>query len=298
MMIRTLPSSSISQVVRDYLALTKPRIVALLVFTTLVALVVARSAVSLQIIVATVIGGTLSAAGASALNQYYDRDIDGQMSRTKNRPLPAGRISPINALLFGLGLIIWSTFIFITWVNWLSALLALLGAVYYLLIYTHLLKRNTAMNIIIGGGAGAMPVLVGWAAATGQLSLYPFILFAIVFLWTPPHSWALAVLVNSDYERAHVPMMPVAYGLETARVQIVWYSLQLVILTLLPLPLRMFSAFYFIVAIGLGAGLLLRSTFLLQNMTKLAARQLYKYSSLYLLLLFLAMMLDRIIFKT
>ncbi len=296
-MLRTLPSISISQVVRDYLALTKPRIVALLVFTTLVALVVARPSVSLHIIVATVIGGALAAAGASALNQYYDRDIDLQMSRTKNRPLPAGRISPVNALLFGLGLIVWSIFIFITWVNVLAALLTLGGAIYYLLIYTHLLKRNTAMNIVIGGGAGAMPVLVGWAAATGQLSLHPFVLFAIVFLWTPPHSWALAVLVNSDYERANVPMMPVAYGIETARVQIVWYSLQLVILTLLPLPLRMFSVFYFVIALLLGAGLLWRSIFLLQNMTKVAARQLYKYSSLYLLLLFLAMMIDRIIFK-
>lgn len=296
-MLQTLPSNSLKQVMRDYLALTKPRIVALLVFTTFVSLIVARPSVSLQTVVATITAGSLAAGGASAINQYYDRDIDGQMSRTKNRPIPSGRISPINSLIFGLSLLVWSTFIFLTLVNVLAALLALVGAAYYLGIYTHILKRNTAMNIIIGGGAGAIPVLVGWAAATGQLSVYAWILFAIVFLWTPPHSWALAVLVNTDYERAHVPMMPVAYGTEMTQVQIVWYSLQLVILTLLPLPLHMFSLFYFIVAIGLGVGLLWRSIFLFQHISKLAARQLYKYSSLYLTLLFLTMMLDRIIFK-
>jgi protoheme IX farnesyltransferase len=181
-------------------------------------------------------------------------------------------------------------------VNVPAALLSLGGAAYYVLIYTLLLKRNTALNIIIGGGAGAMPVLVGWAAATGGLAIQAWLLFAIVFLWTPPHSWALAVLVNSDYERVPLPMMPVAYGNGITQLQIVWYSLQLVILTLLPLPLRMLGIFYFVVAIGLGAGLLWRSMFLLKNTSKVAARRLYKYSSLYLTLLFLAMMIDRLVF--
>jgi protoheme IX farnesyltransferase len=238
-MLKAMPSGMITQTIHDYIALTKPRIVALLIFTTLASLIVARPSVSLQTFLATLLGGTLAAAGASALNHYCDRDIDGTMSRTKNRPIPAGRISPINALLFGLGLLLWSIFILLTLVNGLAALLALAGAIYYVLIYTLWLKRNTALNIIIGGGAGAMPVLVGWAAATGTLSLEALILFAIVFLWTPPHSWALAVLVNTDYERAHVPMMPVAYGVGVTRLQIVWYSLQLVILTLLPFPLQM-----------------------------------------------------------
>jgi protoheme IX farnesyltransferase len=295
-MLKAMPSGATTQTIRDYIALTKPRIVALLVFTTLSALIVARPSVSLPTFLATLLGGSFAASGTSALNHYFDRDIDGTMSRTKNRPIPTGRIAPINALLFGLGLLLWSMFILLTLVNALAALLALLGAIYYILIYTLWLKRNTALNIIIGGGAGAMPVLVGWAAATGVISVQALILFAIVFLWTPPHSWALAVLVNTDYERAHVPMMPVAYGLGITRFQIVWYSLQLVILTLLPFPLRMLGFFYFIAAIGLGAGLLWRSIFLVEKATGVAARQLYKYSSLYLALLFLSMVIDRAIF--
>jgi protoheme IX farnesyltransferase len=294
-MLGAMPSRSAIEVIRDYLMMTKPLIVVLLVFTTLSALIVANPNLPLQTTIATVIGGTLAAAGASALNHYLDRDIDGTMSRTKNRPIPGGRVAPINALLFGIGLLLWSTFIFVTLVNVLAALLALGGAAYYVVIYTLLLKRNTALNIIIGGGAGAMPVLVGWAAATGGLSAQAWLLFAIVFLWTPPHSWALAVLINSDYERVPLPMMPVAYGNEITQLQIVWYSLQLVILTLLPLPLRMLGMFYFVVAVGLGAGLLWRSISLLKSTSKVAARRLYKYSSLYLTLLFLAMMIDRLI---
>lgn len=286
----------LSEAARDYLTLTKPRIVALLVFTTLAAAIIANPHIAALKIIATVIGGMLAAGGASALNQYFDRDIDAQMSRTKSRPIPAGRITPVNALLFGLGLLVWAICILWTLVNPLSSLLALCGAIYYVGCYTLWLKRNTVLNIIIGGGAGAIPVLVGWAAATGSLSPEALLLFAIIFFWTPPHSWALAVLVNVDYERAHIPIMPVAFGSEVTRLQIVWYSLQLVILTLLPLPLRMLGFFYFAAALLLGAGLIYKSLSLMRNATRLTARSMYKYSSLYLGLIFLAMILDRLIF--
>ena len=266
----------------------------LLIFTTVTAMIVAArgQAIPFVTLVATIIGGALAAAGASALNQYIDRDLDGRMMRTRNRPIPSGRIPPINALFFGLGLVASAVLMLGLAVNWLSALLALIGALYYVVVYTLLLKRNTVLNILIGGGAGAMPVLVGWAAVTGTLAPEAFILFAIIFYWTPPHSWALALLVNSDYERANVPMMPVARGEEAARVQILLYSIQLAALTLLPVPFRMLGFAYLAAAIVLGTGLLHESIRLLQRKTGAAARRMYKYSTFYLALLFLAMIVD------
>ena len=266
----------------------------LLIFTTVTAMIVAArgQAIPFVTLVATIIGGALAAAGASALNQYIDRDLDGRMTRTRNRPIPSGRIPPINALFFGLGLVASAVLMLGLAVNWLSALLALIGALYYVVVYTLLLKRNTVLNILIGGGAGAMPVLVGWAAVTGTLAPEAFILFAIIFYWTPPHSWALALLVNSDYERANVPMMPVARGEEAARVQILLYSIQLAALTLLPVPFRMLGFAYLAAAIVLGTGLLHESIRLLQRKTGAAARRMYKYSTFYLALLFLAMIVD------
>jgi protoheme IX farnesyltransferase len=245
---------------------------------------------------ATILGGGMASAGASTLNCYLDRDMDAQMTRTRTRPIPAGRIAPINALLFGFGLLAWSALILTTLVNPLTALLAMGGAVYYVLVYTMLLKRNTVLNILIGGGAGAMPVLVGWAAATGSLSVEAFLLFMIIFYWTPPHSWALALLVNADYARANVPMMPVARGEEATRNQILLYSIQLVILTLLPLPFRMLGMFYFLCAVLLGGGLLIQSLRLIREPSKQTSRQTYKYSTAYLALLFLAMLADQLFF--
>ncbi len=283
----------------DYLQLTKPRIVLLHIFTTVTAMVVAAQNVFLNplTLAATLVGGSFAAAGASVLNQYFERDLDRQMSRTKNRPLPAGRIDPVNALLFGLGLLIWSLLILAVFVNWLTAFLALIGAVYYVVIYTLLLKRNTMLNIIVGGGAGAMPVLVGWTAATGHLAPQAFLLFALIFFWTPPHSWALVVMIESDYDRGGIPMMPVALGSEITRWQIVWYSLLLVLLTLLPLPFGMLRELYFAAALLLGAGLLYRALRLLEQGTKASARQMYKYSSGYLALLFLMMIIDRLLIR-
>ncbi len=271
----------------------------LLIFTTVTAMIVAARGEPLPVLslVATLVGGSLAAGGSSALNQYIDRDMDAQMSRTKNRPIPSGRVAPPNALLFGMALIAWSVLILGFFVNWLAAALAFTGAVYYVIVYTVLLKRNTVLNILIGGGAGAIPVLVGWAAVTGSLTPQVFILFAIVFYWTPPHSWALALLVNTDYARANVPMMPVARGEEAARVQILLYSIQLAALTLLPIPLRMLGPFYLVSAVLLGGGLLYESLRLNRVKTGAAARRMYKYSTFYLALLFLAMIVDQVAFR-
>ncbi|MEP7288136.1 MAG: heme o synthase [Chloroflexota bacterium] len=296
---RNKQSKTSRSIFSAYLELTKPYIVVLLIFTTVTAMVIAAQGQALNplVLAATILGGSMAAAGSSALNQYIDRDMDCKMTRTRTRPIPSGRIAPINALLFGLALLAWSMLILGTLVNWLTAALALIGAIYYVVVYTILLKRNTVVNILIGGGAGAMPVLVGWAAVNGRLDVQVFLLFAIIFYWTPPHSWALALLVNSDYAQANVPMMPVARGPEVTRVQILLYSTQLVVLTLLPLPFRMLGLFYTIVAFLLGAGLLFEAVRLLRETTKVAARRTYKYTTMYLAMLFLAMIIDQVVFR-
>lgn len=284
-------------VLRDYVALAKPRIAILLVFTTVTAMIIAANGVpDVGILVATIFGGALASGGSSAVNQYYDRDMDKKMSRTKKRPIAAGRISPLAGLAYGVTLILLSTALLGTFVNWLAASLALAGAVYYIFLYTMLLKRNTVVNIVIGGGAGAIPVLVGWAAVHGSLAVEAWLLFSIIFYWTPPHSWALALLVNADYTRADVPMMPVARGEETTRRQILLYSLLLVALTLVPVSIAMLGLFYLVSALLLGSGLLWRSIQLIQEKTALASKRMYKYSTSYLALLFLAMIIDRMAF--
>lgn len=290
-----LEKPSLKTTIRTYLELTKLRIVLLLVFTTLVAMIVASDGnLKFDVVLATLIGGALSAGGSSVINQYYDRDMDAKMTRTARRPIPSGRVEPLNALLFGLALIVWSTLILGVFVNWLAAALALGGAVYYVVIYTILLKRNTVVNILIGGGAGAMPVLVGWAAATGGLSYQAFILFAIVFYWTPPHSWALALLVNSDYTRANVPMMPVARGEAVTRQQILLYSILLLLISLLPVVFGFLSAIYLLAALALGLGLIRAAVNLIHEQTGAAARRAYKFSTAYLAFIFMAMIFDKI----
>jgi protoheme IX farnesyltransferase len=293
------PARTLGSIIKPYSDLMKWRIVALLVFTTVTAMIVAaRGMPDVVSLLATIVGGIFAAGGASALNQYLDRDMDYKMTRTARRPIPSGRIEPINALLYGLALIAWSVLILGLIVNWLAALLAFIGAVYYVVVYTMLLKRNTVVNIIIGGGAGAMPVLVGWAAVSGTVTFESIILFAIVFFWTPPHSWALAILVNKDYAAAGVPMMPVAMGEDRTRIQILMYSVQLSIVTVIP-AIGLFQGgdmlgwFYIACAVILDVGLIYYSVRLLQEPSKALARALYKYSSLYLLLLFLAMIVDR-----
>ncbi|MFN8373902.1 MAG: heme o synthase [Anaerolineae bacterium] len=282
--------------IRTYVELTKPRIVLLLCFTTVTAMVIAAGGIpNIGLLIATLIGGSFAAGGSSAINQYIDRDMDAAMSRTSRRPIPSGRIAPINALLFGLALIVWSLLILGVFVNWLTAGLALAGTIYYVCIYTMMLKRNTVINILIGGGAGAFPVLVGWAAVMGSINYEACFLFAIVFFWTPPHSWALALLVNADYSRANVPMMPVARGEQVTRVQILLYSIQLFLVTLLPAPFKVLGLVYFIAAVLLGIGMIWMSIRLLRVADKATARSMYKYSTAYLAFLFLAMILDKVI---
>jgi len=287
---------NLSSLLRTYLELTKLRIVLLLLFTTVTAMVIAANGVpELSILLPTIIGGAFAAAGASAINQYLDRDMDALMARTSRRPIPSGRVVPINALLFGIGLLAWSVLVLGMWVNWLAATLAFIGGIYYVILYTMILKRNTVVNILIGGGAGAFPVLVGWAAVTGTLSFEAFILFAIVFYWTPPHSWALALLVNKDYTLANVPMMPVARGEEATRTQILFYSIQLLIITLLPAPFKMMGLIYLVAAVLLGAGLIRNALLLIKKADGAAARSMYKFTTAYLAFLFLAMMVDSLL---
>ncbi len=294
---------SLEDSIRAYIELTKPRIVILLVFTCVTSMIVGANGLPpVNIILFTILGGMLSAGGSSAINQYIDREMDAKMNRTARRPIPSGRIAPINALMYGLGLVAWSVFVLGIFVNWLAAGLAFLGAIYYVVLYTLILKRNTVVNIVIGGGAGAIPVLVGWAAATGTLDPQAFILFAIVFYWTPPHSWALAIVVNKDYAAANVPMMPVARGERVTRYQILFYSIQLLIITLIPglmllMPEApvMLSWIYLILAALLGSGLIWMSIKLIRVKDKATARAVYKYSSAYLAFLFLAMMIDRLL---
>lgn len=292
---------TLTHTIKAYVALTKVPIVLLLVFTTVTAMIVAANGMpGLDIFLATLIAGIFAAGGSSALNQYIDRDMDAKMNRTARRPIPSGRVEPVNALIFGLALIAWSMLILGIFVNWLAAVLTLLGCIYYVVIYTMMLKRNTVINIVIGGGAGAMPVLVGWAAVTGTLSVEAWILFAIIFYWTPPHSWALAILVNKDYAAAGVPMMPVARGEETTRLQILLYSIQLVAVTLIPaigllMGVEMLGIVYLIAASILGIGMIYLAVVLLRQPSKKMAKTLYKYSSFYLAFLFLAMIIDRLV---
>lgn len=278
---------------RDYVNLTKPRVISLLLLTTLAAMLIASETIPpLSIIGLTLLGGYLAAGGAGALNCYFDRDIDGLMHRTQQRPLPAQRLKPNQALGFGLVLCILAFLILWLGVNLLSALLALAGILYYVGLYTCWLKRKSPQNIVIGGGAGAFPPLVGWAAVTGTLSPLAFLLFAIIFYWTPPHFWALALLLRRDYARAAVPMFPVAYGDQATRVQIVRYAVPLVMLTLLPATFGFLGPVYLLAALILGTLLIHYALQLRESRTPPAALKLYKYSLLYLALLFVAMVID------
>ncbi len=278
----------------DYFVLTKPWIVGLLIATTMAAMFVAQRGVPpLSLIAFTFFGGSMTAAGASALNSYFDRDIDPLMSRTSRRPIPAGKIAPRDALVFALSLSAGGLFVLGAFVNILSALLALVGLLYYSVIYTLILKRSTPQNIIIGGAAGAIPPMVGWAAVTGELSLFAVYLFLVIFCWTPPHTWALMLMVTKDYERVRVPMMPVARGEPETRWQIVLYSLLLVAITLLPFSSRDLGWLYLGSALALGAWFLYLAVRLWRDQSKRTARRLYYYSNAYLALLFLFMVLDR-----
>ena len=278
-------------VVRDYVTLTKPKVQSLLLFMTVTTMYVAGTP-SLRLVLLTCLGGALSAGGAGAINHYLDRDIDALMRRTADRPVPAGRVSPRAALAYGVALGVASFVLLAATVNVLSAVLAAAGLLGYVLVYTLWLKRSTPQNIVIGGAAGAVPPLVAWAATTGRLSGSALYLFAIVFYWTPPHFWALSLLMKDDYERAGVPMLPVVRGERETRRQIVLYSLLLVAVTMLPFAGRLFDGIYLAAALVLGGVLMWLALRLSRRADKRSALRLYLYSLAYLALLFAAMVVD------
>jgi protoheme IX farnesyltransferase len=284
--------------VAAYVALTKPRIIELLLVTTLPTMVVAqRGLPSVRLMVATLVGGTLAAGGANAINMYVDRDIDQVMRRTRNRPLVTGAVTPAAALVFALSL---EALAFVElWglVNLLSAVLALSATFFYVFVYTLWLKRRSTQNIVIGGAAGAVPVLVGWAAVTDRLALTPLLLFAVIFIWTPPHFWALAVRYRDDYEAAHVPMLPVVASLERTTTEILGYTVVLVGVSLVVAPVARLGLFYAASATVLGVlfvlgAVRLRRLAVRGTMTDRDAMRLFGYSITYLTLLFAAMAAD------
>jgi heme o synthase len=288
-------SQSLKNLFVAYVNLTKPRIIVLLLITTLGGMIIAaRSIPSFDLILWTMLGGAFAAGGANAINCYLDRDIDVLMHRTRRRSLPSGRVSPRNALIYGVVLGALSFAILAIFANLLTAALAQVGLLFYVLIYTGYLKRSTPQNIVIGGAAGAVPPLVGWAAVTGQVDLLAVCLFAIVFFWTPPHFWALSLLTSQDYARANVPMLPLVMGEGETRRQVFLYSILLVALTLLVFTGGDLGWIYLASAVALGAGLLVYAVRLLRDGTARKARQMFMFSNLYLALIFMAMAVDRV----
>jgi len=285
------PISPARQLVADYVALTKPKVQSLLLLTTVAAMEIAGDP-SLALIAATCLGGYLSAGGAGAVNHWYDRDLDAAMARTASRPVPSGRMAPRAALLFGLTLAALSVLWLSVAVNPLAAALSFSGFLGYTLVYTMWLKRRTPQNIVIGGAAGAVPPLVGWAAVTGGLDGTALYLFAIVFFWTPPHFWALSLLMKDEYAKVGVPMLPVVRGERETRRQILLYALLLYAVTQLPFCAGGFGGTYLVASLVLGAGFIGGAVRLVRRADRRAALWLYLFSLAYLALLFVAMVAD------
>jgi protoheme IX farnesyltransferase len=277
----------------DYVALTKPPIIVLLVITAIGGMFLAAEGIpSLQTLGFVSLGGALGAGGANAINHFLDQDIDSIMSRTVKRPVASHRIAPLAALAFGIGLNIAAFFVLTYWVNLLSASLTLAATLFYVLVYTGWLKRNTPQNIVIGGAAGAIPPMVGWVAVTGSLDLPALYLFTIVFFWTPPHFWALALMIQDDYQKAGIPMLPVVVGEERTVQNIFMYSMALVALTLLFGVSDAVGLIYLASAAALGSIFLLFAWKLRLDYSIRRAKHLYLYSLLYLALLFAVMLAD------
>ncbi len=279
-----------------YVALTKPRIIELLLVTTVpTQIVAARGLPSVWLMVATVLGGTLAAGGANAINMYIDRDIDKMMKRTQNRPLATGTIEPTNALVFAISLEI-VAFVFLwTTVNLLSAVLAVTACLFYVFVYTLWLKRTSSHNIVIGGAAGAVPVLIGWSSVTNSLGWAPIVLFAVIFYWTPPHFWALAIRYKDDYAAADVPMLPVVSDYRTTCIRIILYTLILWALTLVFAPVANMGITYLIAALGLGGVFTFQTVRLLGDPTPARAMRVFGYSITYVTLLFGSMVVDQLV---
>jgi len=291
-----LPITSIGSRVGAYVALTKPRIIELLLITTVPTMIVAEQGMpSLWLMVATVMGGTLAAGGANAINMYVDRDIDALMERTKDRPLVTGAVSPASALVFALTIEALAFVWLWAFVNPLSAVLALSATCFYVFVYTLWLKRTSKSNIVVGGAAGAVPVLVGWSAVTNSLSWAPVVLFAIIFYWTPPHFWALAIKYRDDYSAAGIPMLPSVASTRTVAHRIILYTLVLWATTLVFAPVADMGPIYVVAAVVLGAVFLAMAVALLRTQTPKMAIRLFSYSITYVTLLFGAMAVDQLV---
>ena len=288
-----LPRARVGVVLRDLVALTKPRIISLLLVTTVAPMFVAGDP-GWALVLAVTVGGYLMAGGANAVNMYLDRDIDDRMSRTRLRPIPSGRLEATAVVAFGVALASAATWLLAYVANILTAGLALAGFYFYVFVYTRWLKRTTPHNIVIGGAAGAFPPLVGWAAVTNSIDLGAVYLFLIVFYWTPPHFWALALLKQADYGRVGVPMAPLVWGIAETTRQMVWYTVILLALTILPTLFGVFGLVYLVSALALGVPLLV-GVIRTRRAADWArpAMWVFKYSLLYLALLFVAMAVDR-----
>jgi protoheme IX farnesyltransferase len=280
-------------VVGDFVALLKPRVMSLVVFTGLAGLILAPASIHPVLGAIAVLCIAVAAGAAGAINMWYDRDIDAIMSRTRARPIPAGRVEPAEALGFGVVLAIAAVVVMALAVNFVAAALLALSILFYVFVYTMWLKRRTAQNIVIGGAAGAFPPMIGWAAATGTVDLPAVVLFLIIFMWTPPHFWALALFRSGDYAKAGVPMLPVVAGDRETRRQILLYALLLLPLTLLPTALGIAGMFYLAGAAVLGLLLVAGAVQVWRETGDKAAKLLFGYSVLYLFLLFALMLLDR-----
>src|SRR6266516_370952 len=286
----------IRQTISNYVDLMKPHVTVLLLGTTAAAMAIAeRGLPPVGLLLATLLGGAMAAGSANCINCYIDRDIDQIMGRTQRRSLPAGKVEPQQALVFGIILGICAFIIFVAFVNLLSALLACSAILFYVFVYTIGLKRTSTQNIVIGGAAGAVPVLVGWAAITNNLSLPAIWLFAIIFFWTPPHFWALSLLIQKDYEKAGIPMLPVIKGEAETRRQILLYSLLLLAVTLVLFAMGAMGYLYLVGAVILGGGLIYLAIRLWRDQSKKWARTLFWYSNMYLAAIFAIMVLDRVI---
>jgi protoheme IX farnesyltransferase len=289
-------ASTLKMRINAYVNLLKPHVTVMLLGVTLAAMEMAqRGLPPVGLIAATLFGGACAAGSANAINCYLDRDIDQKMSRTSRRSLPAGRVPPVHALIFGCILAILSFASLTVFVNLLSALLALSGILFYVFVYTLWLKRTSTQNIVIGGAAGAVPPLVGWAAVTHSVGLPAILLFAIIFLWTPPHFWALALLIKNDYARACIPMLPVVKGDKETKKQIFIYSLVLLASTLILFIIHALGLLYLASALALGGVFIYLAIRVWRDETKRWARTLFWYSNCYLALLFALMVIDRVI---
>lgn len=294
----TQEESIVRLALSDYLTLTKPRIISLLLIITFVPMYLAGNAPpDGMLILWTMVGGFLAAGGANTINQYIDRDIDHVMVRTRRRPLPAGRMTPNQVLLFGILLSI-ASFGLLWWtVNLLAACLAVSGIFYYLVIYTRLLKRSSTQNIVIGGAAGAIPPLVGWAAVANEISLLPIFMFMIVFYWTPPHFWALALLRQKEYRAAGVPMLPVVAGSLETQHQIMLYSVLLTLISLAPVFLGLLGPVYLVIALILNGVFMWQAIDIYRKPSNGNIWRLYRFSLLYLALLFFGMGVDHLFYQ-